>query len=60
MFATLFSHYWWLLFPLGYLTIGLVRCIIRDEERRRVMRLIKSYADQGKDVPPELLNLLKS
>ena len=59
MFETLFNHYWWLMFPLAWLTFSLVKAVMRDEERRRVMRLVKSYSDQGKDVPPELLNLLK-
>lgn len=59
MFVTLFNQYWWLLFPLAFGLFGLTRTILRDEESRRILSLIRSYTDQGKDVPPELLALLK-
>jgi hypothetical protein len=59
MFVTLFNQYWWLLFPLAFGLFGLIRTILRDEESRRILSLIRSYTDQGKDVPPELLALLK-
>jgi hypothetical protein len=59
MFVTLFTHYWWLLFPLGFGLSCLIRMILKDDENRRAMALIRSYTDQGKEVPPELLALLK-
>lgn len=59
MFVTLFNQYWWLLFPLAFGVFGLVRVILKDEENRRTMALIRSYTDQGKEPPVELLALLK-
>ena len=59
MFVTLFDRYWWLMFPLVFCVFGLVRTLLKDEESRRILSLIRSYSDQGKDVPPELLALLK-
>ncbi len=59
MFVTLFNQYWWLLFPLGFGLFSLIRTILRDEESRRILSLIRSYTDQGKEPPAELLTLLK-
>ena len=59
MFTTLFNQYWWLLFPLGFMVAGVIRLVLKDEEKRRIMALIRTCTDQGKDVPPELFNLLK-
>lgn len=59
MFVTLFNQYWWLLFPLTFAVFGVMRSVLKDEESRRILSLIRSYTDQGKDVPPELLALLK-
>ena len=51
MFVTLFNQYWWLLFPLAFGVFGLIRVILKDEENRRTMSLIRSYTDQGKEPP---------
>lgn len=59
MFVTLFNQYWWLMFPLGFGVFGIFQAVLKDDENRRAMALIRSYTDQGKDVPPELLTLLK-
>jgi len=59
MFVTLFNQFWWLLFPLGFALFGLIHMILKDEEKRRAMSLIRSYTDQGKEPPAELLALLK-
>jgi hypothetical protein len=59
MFVTLFNQYWWLLFPLAFGLFGLIRMVLKDDETRRTMALIRSYTDQGKEPPAELLALLK-
>ena len=59
MFVTLFNQYLWLMFPLGFCVFGIFQAVLKDDENRRAMALIRSYTDQGKDVPPELLTLLK-
>ena len=48
------GHYWWLIFPLGYMVISLIRLLYRRSIESDRMRLIKSYTDQGKE-PPEVL-----
>jgi hypothetical protein len=58
MFVALFDHYWWVVFPLAFCLMGLVRTVLKDEENRRTMSLIRSYTDQGKEPPVELLALL--
>ncbi len=50
----IFTHYWWLIFPVMFLITGLVRTILRNDYRRRKLDLIKSYLDQGKDIPDAL------
>ena len=52
-------HNWWLIFPLSYLVWGVVKMVMRDEQHRRTLNLIKAYADQGKEAPAELYALLK-
>jgi len=59
MFVTLFNHYWWLLFPLSFAVFSVMRAVLRDDESRRILSLIRSYTDQGKEPPAELLALLK-
>lgn len=43
--------YWWLLFPLGFMAMGLVRMILRNSYEQKKLELLKSYIDQGKDIP---------
>ena len=58
-FADVFRHTWWMIFPLGYLVWGVAKAVMRDEQHRRTLSLIKAYADQGKEAPAELYALLK-
>jgi hypothetical protein len=53
----LFVGYWWLIFPIFGMLMGLIGMFQSDRRAQRTMDLIKSYVDQGKDVPPELLQL---
>ena len=59
MFVPLFNHNWWLIFPLFFAVFGVMRAVLRDEESRRILSLIRSYTDQGKAPPAELIALLK-
>lgn len=43
----MFTHYWWLIFPVMFLVTSLVRTLLRNDYRRRKLDLIKSYLDQG-------------
>jgi hypothetical protein len=53
----LFAAYWWLIFPIFGMMMGLIGMFLSDRRATKTMDLIKSYVDQGKDVPPELLKL---
>ncbi len=46
-----FSHYWWLVFPAMWMVFGLARMIMRMNYDTERLRILKSYADQGKDIP---------
>jgi hypothetical protein len=56
-FADIFSHYWWLMFPIFGLVMGIWSMASSERRNARVLDLIKSYVDQGKDPPAELLKL---
>lgn len=51
----LFRSYWWLLFPVGYFIYAGFQSWLGYRANRDTLDLIKRYADQGKDPPPELL-----
>jgi hypothetical protein len=55
----LFSGYWWLLFPLLSMVWGMIDLWARHRRARYRLDLIKSYVDQGKEPPPELLQYLQ-
>lgn len=56
-FEELFRGYWWLMFPVFGMFIALVGMFQAENRSRQVMKLIKSYLDQGKEPPPELLKM---
>lgn len=53
------TSFWWLIFPIGWGFAGLLRVIFRHHRAEQTLALLKSYADQGKEPPPELLALLR-
>lgn len=52
----LFRAYWWLIFPIFGMIWGFWEMVARERRARSLMDLIKSYVDQGKDPPKELLD----
>lgn len=56
-FEEFFRDYWWLIFPLFGMLLAVWGMIQSDRRTRNMLDVIKSYADQGKDPPPELLRL---
>ena len=56
-FEELFRDFWWLLFPIFGMSMAVFGMLQTESRSQQVMRLIKSYVDQGKDPPPELLKL---
>lgn len=58
-FEELFRGYWWLMFPIFGMFIALIGMFQAEGRSRKVMELIKSYVDQGKEPPPELLKMAR-
>ena len=56
----LFNSYWWLIFPLFGMGMGLVGMLGHFRQRSETLKLIKTYADQGKEPPAALLDILRS
>lgn len=55
MDATQFiAAYWWLVFPVGFMVIGIIRTLSRGDIEKKRLDLIKTYTDQGRDVPDAL------
>ena len=54
------SRFWWLVFPLFWMIMALVWGWQRHSRANRALDIIKSYADQGKDPPPDLLKGLQN
>lgn len=54
----LFRSYWWLLFPLAWMAIGGFQSWLSYLRRRDSLRLIRHFADSGKDIPAGLIDKL--
>lgn len=49
----------WLTLFMGFIALFVAALVMKSENNRRTMHLIKTYTDQGKTIPPQLLELLK-
>jgi hypothetical protein len=58
-FYDLVSRFWWVIFPLFWMIFALGWGWSRHTRANRALDILKSYADQGKDPPPELLKSLQ-
>ena len=58
-FFTLFSRFWWLIFPLFWMVAMVASVWSRHARANRTLDIIKTYADQGKDPPPDLVKGLQ-
>jgi hypothetical protein len=56
-FAEFFHGYWWLIFPIFGMAMGFMGMVSSERRNQRVLDLIKSYVEQGKEPPAELLKL---
>lgn len=54
----LFRHFWWLLFPIMGMAYGLVGMLQHNRSQNRTIDLLRTYAEQGKEPPPEVLRAL--
>jgi hypothetical protein len=54
----LLTHYWWVLIALVAILGAMYNSSLAFAHRRDKLSLLKTYVDQGKDVPPELSKAL--
>lgn len=55
----IFRSYWWLLFPIGFFVFGAWDRWLAYKRSRDQLDLIRMYADQGKEPPPELVKAVR-
>lgn len=55
--ADFFHQYWWLIFPVFGMGMGFYGMVASDRRTRHTLDLIRTYVEQGKEPPPELLKL---
>lgn len=51
----MFRQFWWLIFPLGWFAFGAYQSWLSYRANRDTLDLIKTYAEAGREPPPELL-----
>lgn len=51
----LFRQFWWILFPLSWFVFGAYQSWLSYRANRDTLDLIKTYAQSGREPPPELL-----
>lgn len=54
-----FASYWWLLFPIGAFVFGAWDRWLAYKRSRDHLDLIRTFAAQGKEVPPELMQQVR-
>lgn len=57
-FADLFDQYWWLIFPIFGMTMGFWGMVSNERRSRSMMEVMKSYVEQGKEPPPDLVRMV--
>ena len=50
-----FGQFWWLIFPISWFVFGAYQSWLSYKANRDTLDLIKSYAQAGREPPPELL-----
>lgn len=53
----LFRDFWWLIFPIFGMGMSVWGMVHSERRSHSVIALIKTYTDQGKEPPPDLLRL---
>ncbi len=54
----LFRSFFWLIFPIGGMAIGVFAIYMVHDTKRRTIELLRIYAEQGKEPPQSLLDAL--
>jgi hypothetical protein len=55
MMQDLFRSFWWMVFPLSWIAFGVFQAWLRYRARRDALDVLKSYAQAGREPPPELV-----
>ena len=53
------ADFWWLAFPLCWLGIEAAKGWARQQRGRQITKLAQTYAEQGKEPPPAILEALR-
>lgn len=56
----LFRQFWWLIFPLFGMGMGLFGMLGHFNQRKDILNLLRTYAEQGKEPPAALLESLQN
>ena len=56
-FEELFIRFWWLIFPIFGMLMGFWAMVQGDRRSKRAMDTIKTYVEQGKEPPAELMDI---
>lgn len=56
-FSEFFAAYWWLMFPIFGMFMAIQGMDQSEKRQRRTLDVIRSYVEQGKEPPAELLRL---
>lgn len=54
----LWRDYWWMIFPIAGLGFGFLGMLGDQRRQERALDILRTYAEQGKEPPPELLRAL--
>jgi hypothetical protein len=57
-FAEFFADFWWLMFPIFGMMMAAMGMFHDDARSAKAMDLIRTYVNQGKDPPAELLQMV--
>jgi hypothetical protein len=53
------THFWWLIFPVGWGIAGLLGAWMKHKRAEQALDILTTYASQNKEPPPEVLALLQ-
>ena len=56
-FDELFVRFWWLMFPLFGMVMAFWGMASSERRSRRAMDVVKSYVEQGKEPPAEIMDI---
>ncbi len=55
----LFSHFWWLIFPIGVGVMAMLGAYLHHKRFQQALEVIQACAAQGKEAPPEVVALIQ-